>query len=325
MRLTCHRDRPTFISLNRFEAKKNIPLAVNAFSLFLSSLPANKNSDLNRARLVLAGGYDPRVQENVDTLKLLVSLIQSLGITWALISSTKTPIELPEDTKGQVQPSVAQVILLPNFSTNQRSILLKSASTMALLYTPNNEHFGIVPVEAMACGLPVLACKSGGPKESVIDADDEVVQPTAPRTKEKGFDGEWSVLNLPANVAQKTTRTGYLRPPDAEQWATVLFTIATLSPTARHAIANAARARAKEHFSMQAMAHGVERALEDAYALGPVPSMFARETITEVLVWVYVLAVIVSLWFYGGACTMGWTAVLLLGTTALGGLGILRK
>ena len=32
----------------------------------------------------------------------------------------------------------------------------------AVLYTPCNEHFGIVPVEAMYLGRPVIATNSGG-------------------------------------------------------------------------------------------------------------------------------------------------------------------
>ena len=40
-----------------------------------------------------------------------------------------------------------------------------------LLYTPENEHFGIVPVEAMYMGCIVFACNSGGPLESVADGE----------------------------------------------------------------------------------------------------------------------------------------------------------
>jgi alpha-1,3/alpha-1,6-mannosyltransferase len=32
-----------------------------------------------------------------------------------------------------------------------------------------NEHFGMVPLEAMAAQRPVVACASGGPVESIVD------------------------------------------------------------------------------------------------------------------------------------------------------------
>lgn len=60
----------------------------------------------------------------------------------------------------------AQVRFLPSFTDQQRAALL--AACTALVYTPSNEHFGIVPLEAMASGRPVIACKSGGPMESVL-------------------------------------------------------------------------------------------------------------------------------------------------------------
>lgn len=49
------------MSLNRYERKKNIPLAIKAFSEFLKSSP-NK-SDYH---LVIAGGYDDAVSENKE-------------------------------------------------------------------------------------------------------------------------------------------------------------------------------------------------------------------------------------------------------------------
>ena len=40
----------------------------------------------------------------------------------------------------------------------------------ALLYTPSGEHFGIVPIEAMYVGTPVIAVNDGaGPTETVQD------------------------------------------------------------------------------------------------------------------------------------------------------------
>lgn len=40
-----------------------------------------------------------------------------------------------------------------------------------MLYTPQREHFGIVPLEAMAAGRPIIAVNSGGPMESVRDGE----------------------------------------------------------------------------------------------------------------------------------------------------------
>jgi len=39
----------------------------------------------------------------------------------------------------------------------------------AFIFPAEDEEFGIAPVEAMACGLPVIAYKSGGVKETVIE------------------------------------------------------------------------------------------------------------------------------------------------------------
>jgi alpha-1,3/alpha-1,6-mannosyltransferase len=128
------------LSINRFERKKNIELAVNGFAA-LSHLP-----NFDKLRLVIAGGYDPRVSENVGYLQELRTIC--------------THHSLVSKTFGKDQDLTdAQVLFIPSFTENQRSYLLGNSE--CLVYTPSNEHFGIVPLEAMYGRLPVLAVNSG--------------------------------------------------------------------------------------------------------------------------------------------------------------------
>ena len=66
----------------------------------------------------------------------------------------------------------AQTELLGAVSDRDRDLLLSQAR--ALLF-PGEEDFGIVPVEAQAAGLPVIAYGVGGARESVIDAESGVL------------------------------------------------------------------------------------------------------------------------------------------------------
>jgi alpha-1,3/alpha-1,6-mannosyltransferase len=236
---TVLRDRPTFLSLNRFEKKKNVALAIDAFALFKQALmKAGNRERLRNSRLVIGGGYDPRVEENMMTLVALIDRAKSASLSYNIISSPSSRTPIPPFNTTTEDPDI---LFLLNFTTAQRAALLTASSTLALLYTPANEHFGIVPIEAMSSGLPVLACNSGGPTESIIDEP-----PTA--------------------------RTGWLRAPEASGWADVLNEIAGLAPSERSDLADRARARAREHFGMEAMALKLERALVEAAEMGPVPA-----------------------------------------------------
>lgn len=64
-------------------------------------------------------------------------------------------------------PDSIEVLFLLSVPSAFRDTLLHNAKL--LIYTPVNEHFGIVPVEAMHAGLPVLASNTGGPLESIVE------------------------------------------------------------------------------------------------------------------------------------------------------------
>ena len=130
--------RRHIVSLNRFERKKNVALAIEALAHAHRALGARERA--RAPRLVVAGGYDSRVVENVEHLAELEALVAARGL-------------------GDV------VEFKPSIADAERVELLSSA--LCVLYTPDNEHFGIVPIEAMYVGAPVVAVASGGPLETV--------------------------------------------------------------------------------------------------------------------------------------------------------------
>jgi alpha-1,3/alpha-1,6-mannosyltransferase len=168
----------------------------------------------------------------------LIDLTKSLSLTYNVITpaSTQKSVKIPPLNMTRENPDV---LFLLNFTTFQRTAMLRSPFTRALLYTPANEHFGLVPVEAMACGVPVLACNSGGPMESVLDNPPE-------------------------------ERTGWLRSPDSDVWADALCEVISMSEGERDALSRRARERARAMFGMEAMAHGLEDVLLEAVGMGRV-------------------------------------------------------
>src|SRR6266436_3611113 len=78
---------PTFLSLNRLEKKKNVALAIDAFALFRQGLTkAGNHVPLGNSRLVVGGGYDPRVEENMMTLFALIGRTKSASLSYNIVS-----------------------------------------------------------------------------------------------------------------------------------------------------------------------------------------------------------------------------------------------
>ncbi|KAF9115076.1 Alpha-1,3-mannosyltransferase-like protein [Mortierella sp. AM989] len=216
--LVGNEDKIIFLSLNRYERKKDINLAIHAFARLW------KNSNIGSTRqqsirLVIAGGYDTRVTENVEHHLELVRLAEKYGLKTCTLSPGQTDKPVPEDT---------QVLFLQSISDTQKLYLLQRSR--ALLYTPTNEHFGIVPVEAMYKKCPVVAVNSGGPTESVLHGV-----------------------------------TGYLCPAEEEIWASTLETLLGKSNEELQAMGEAGHIRVVELFSLAAFVSKLNRILMELY------------------------------------------------------------
>lgn len=126
---------------NKKQVAKFVTLISAILSCPLSTETARQDIPVH---LVVAGGYDPNCRENVEHFRELQTLAQVLQL---------------DD----------HVSFLRSPSENVKQLLLHSCR--AIVYTPSEEHFGIVPLEAMYMRKPVVACNSGGPTETVSDGE----------------------------------------------------------------------------------------------------------------------------------------------------------
>ena len=181
------KDTVVITSLNRYERKKNIPLALESFAYYLHHNPVTTD-----VMLVIAGGYDPRLPENVDVHRELENRARELGIR-------------------------DKVVFLKSINNDERITILENSTI--LMYTPENEHFGIVPVEAMYMGCIVFACNSGGPLESVSHEN-----------------------------------TGYLMSPVAEEWGRQVGRVVGMGAEERDRMREQGRERVEKMFTNRAFA-----------------------------------------------------------------------
>ena len=134
-------NRSPIVSLNRFERKKNIDLLLHAYAQLVTN-QQTKGETSTLPPLIIAGGYDTKNVENVEYRSELGHLADTLQIK-------------PYTTFRQ------------DISDAERATLFQTA--LCVVYTPNQEHFGIVPLEAMYAETPVVAVNTGGPTETIVD------------------------------------------------------------------------------------------------------------------------------------------------------------
>lgn len=91
----------------------------------------------------------------------------------AVLACTKLGLPLKVVGSGKMLPYLRQLagssIEFLNFVTDAE-LEQYYREAKALLYPVEDEDFGMVPVEAMAFGTPVIAHASGGPLETIIDS-----------------------------------------------------------------------------------------------------------------------------------------------------------
>lgn len=139
-----------FLSVSRFDPLKNLALAVESLAVLRGLLSPEIFASVS---LVLAGHYDGRLAEQRAAMDDLHARVARHG--------------LEDHVSFSISPSDAE----------RRVILARS---LACLYTPAAEHYGIVPVEAMAAGRPVIAVNAGGPTETIRHGETGLLCPPQP-------------------------------------------------------------------------------------------------------------------------------------------------
>jgi glycosyltransferase involved in cell wall biosynthesis len=179
---------PLFLLPGRIMWQKNVELALQAWRRFKPEPTGNDH------RLVVAGMVDGKSRGYLEGLR-------------------RTVADRP-DVRFVVSPSDDELLGL-----YQRC--------RAVVFTAPNEDFGLVPLEGMACGKPVLAPDRGGPAETVIDGG-----------------------------------TGFLRPADPRAFAEAMARIAAMTEPELELIASRARTRAME-FSWTRFVDRIDGHVED--------------------------------------------------------------
>src|SRR5262249_34476271 len=132
--------------------------------------------------LVFAGRMAPEKQ-----IPVLIEALAHLGDAYHLIL-------VGGETRERINPNVT---VLPYEQDSARLARLL-ASADALVHAGVHETFGLIVIEAMACGRPVVAVRSGALAELVGDDVGVLAESSDPRTFARAietlYDGDWQAM-----------------------------------------------------------------------------------------------------------------------------------
>jgi len=156
------------ISAERYLGSSMAP-AETAFNPVDTAFFAPRDSPLrdHRWQLLAAGTSHAlyRTKSALDTLRVLLSRGRDVHLTIAGEFRWK-------GAESQVREAMSglekHVTILPPFRQNEAAEIYRAAHL--LLHTKYNDPCPTVPIEAMACGLPVVGTRSGGMPELVPDS-----------------------------------------------------------------------------------------------------------------------------------------------------------
>ena len=117
------------------------------------------------ARLLCFAGRPAR-EKNID---VLIEAVQRLG----------DPYHLVLVGAGAGLPAEDRVISLP-YEANPKAVAKIIASCDAFVHANDKEPFGLIVLEAMACGRPVVGVNAGGVKETVDDSVGQLAKSADP-------------------------------------------------------------------------------------------------------------------------------------------------
>jgi alpha-1,6-mannosyltransferase len=155
----------------------------------VDTLRQHLNLSSNSRLLVYAGRFTPEKK-----LGVLIEAVRRLG----------RPYHLVLVGGGTELPRFPQITYVP-FKRDQRQLARLLASCDLLVHPGDCETFGLIVLEAMACGLPVVGTTGGGVSELVDEKTGILAQPNDPASLAEAIEAIYArdLMQLGVNARRK--------------------------------------------------------------------------------------------------------------------------